>query len=361
MNTEAKVQAPGKTDDTRIVEMKELLPPAQLINEYPITAEATATVLKFRSAIQNILRGTDDRLLIITGPCSIHDPAAALDYAARLKPLVDKYAKDLCIIMRVYFEKPRTTVGWKGLINDPGLDNSFRINDGLRLARDLLLQLGNQGIAAGTEYLDLISPQYIADLISWGAIGARTTESQCHRELASGLSCPVGFKNGTSGNIQIAIDAVGSAAHPHHFLSVTKEGHSAIFQTAGNPDCHLILRGGKHPNYDPESISEAVKKLEKAGLRTGVVVDCSHANSGKDHLRQATVCRDLAGQISAGTREIVGLMLESHLVGGNQKWEGNESPVYGQSITDACMDWETTEDLLAELATAVQERRQTKS
>jgi 3-deoxy-7-phosphoheptulonate synthase len=357
MKTEPQATVSGKTDDTRIVAMKELLPPAQLIREYPITPEATATVLKFRSAIQDILRGKDDRLIVITGPCSIHDTAAALDYAARLRPLVDRYEQDLCIIMRVYFEKPRTTVGWKGLINDPGLDNSFRINDGLRLARDLLLKLGNQGIAAGTEYLDLISPQYIADLISWGAIGARTTESQCHRELASGLSCPVGFKNGTSGNIQIAIDAVGSAAHPHHFLSVTKEGHSAIFQTAGNPDCHLILRGGKHPNYDPESIGDTVKKLEKAGLPTGVVVDCSHANSGKDHVRQAIVCRDLAGQISTGNHNIVGLMLESHLVAGTQKWEGNEAPVYGQSITDACMDWDTTDGLLAELAEAVRRRR----
>ena len=361
MNTQANNTNTGKTDDTRIVEMKELLPPAQLIREFPITPEATATVLKFRSAIQQILRGEDDRLLVIAGPCSIHDPEAALDYASRLKPLISAYEKDLSIIMRVYFEKPRTTVGWKGLINDPGLDNSFRINDGLRLARNLLLQLANQGVAAGTEYLDLISPQYIADLISWGAIGARTTESQCHRELASGLSCPVGFKNGTSGNTQIAIDAVGSAAHPHHFLSVTKEGHSAIFQTAGNPDCHLILRGGKHPNYDPESISDAVNKLEKAGLPTGVLVDCSHANSGKDHVRQATVCRDLAGQIASGNHHIAGLMLESHLVGGSQKLIEGQKPMYGQSITDACMDWDTTDVLLGELAEAVQQRRSAQS
>jgi 3-deoxy-7-phosphoheptulonate synthase len=260
--------------------------------------------------------------------------------------------------MRVYFEKPRTTVGWKGLINDPGIDDSFRINDGLRLARSLLLQLADQGVASGTEYLDMISPQYIADLVSWGAIGARTTESQCHRELASGLSCPVGFKNGTGGNIQIAVDAVGSASHSHHFLSVTKEGHSAIFQTAGNPDCHVILRGGsKHPNYDPESIRETVEKLQKAKLRTGIVVDCSHANSGKDHVRQVTVCRDVAGQVGSGEKNIVGVMIESHLMAGAQKQVPGKPLVYGQSITDACMGWEDTAALLDELAEGVRKRR----
>ncbi len=347
------------TDDTRIVAMKELSPPEQVIDDFPITEAATRTVLSARGAIQNILRGEDDRLLVIVGPCSIHDPAAALDYAARLLPLGQALAADLLVVMRVYFEKPRTTVGWKGLINDPGLDDSFRINDGLRAARQLLLTLADRGVPAGTEFLDLISPQYIADLVSWGAIGARTTESQCHRELASGLSCPVGFKNGTGGTIQIAVDAVGSAAHSHHFLSVTKQGHSAIFQTAGNPDCHVILRGGsRHPNYDPESIAETAERLEKAGLRPAIVVDCSHANSAKDPARQATVCRDLAGQVAGGTRAVVGLMLESHLVAGAQKLQPGRPLVYGQSITDACMGWDTTVELLQELAGAVRARRQ---
>ncbi|MEY3659278.1 MAG: 3-deoxy-7-phosphoheptulonate synthase [Pseudohongiellaceae bacterium] len=347
------------TDDTRIVAMKELSPPEQVIDDFPITEAATRTVLSARGAVQNILRGEDDRLLVIVGPCSIHDPAAALDYAARLLPLGQALAKDLLVVMRVYFEKPRTTVGWKGLINDPGLDDSFRINDGLRAARQLLLTLADRGMPAGTEFLDLISPQYIADLVSWGAIGARTTESQCHRELASGLSCPVGFKNGTGGTIQIAVDAVGSAAHSHHFLSVTKQGHSAIFQTAGNPDCHVILRGGsRHPNYDPESIAETAERLEKAGLRPAIVVDCSHANSGKDPARQATVCRDLAGQVAGGTRAVVGLMLESHLVAGAQKLQPGKPLVYGQSITDACMGWDTTVELLQDLADAVRARRQ---
>ena len=346
------------TDDTRIVAMKELSSPQQVINELPITDAATNTVLKARTEIQKVLRGEDDRLIVIVGPCSIHDPAAALDYARRLQQQIPKFEKDLLIIMRVYFEKPRTTVGWKGLINDPRLDDSYQINDGLRLARKLLLELANMGIPSGTEFLDLISPQYIADLVSWGAIGARTTESQCHRELASGLSCPVGFKNGTGGTIQIAVDAVGSAAHPHHFLSVTKAGHSAIFQTAGNKDCHVILRGGsRHPNYDPESIAETSERLEKAGLRPAVVVDCSHANSGKDPARQGTVCRDLAGQIGSGSRTIVGLMLESHLVAGTQKLVPGKPLTYGQSITDACMGWETTTELLDVLADAVRKRR----
>jgi 3-deoxy-7-phosphoheptulonate synthase len=346
------------TDDLRISAMKELLPPSQLINELPLTAQATDTVLATRTAIQKILRGEDDRLLVIAGPCSIHDIKAALEYAGRLQQQIAKHKKDLCIIMRVYFEKPRTTVGWKGLINDPGLDDSFRINDGLRLARSLLLQLADQGVASGTEYLDMISPQYIADLVSWGAIGARTTESQCHRELASGLSCPVGFKNGTGGNIQIAIDAVGSASHSHHFLSVTKEGHSAIFQTAGNPDCHVILRGGsKHPNYDPENIRETSEKLQKAKLRPAIVVDCSHANSGKDHVRQVTVCKDVAGQVGAGEKHIVGVMIESHLVAGMQKQVAGQPLTYGQSITDACMGWDDTVMLLEELAEGVRKRR----
>ena len=346
------------TDDTRIVAMKELSSPRQVIDELPITAAATTTVLSTRTAIQNILRGEDKRLLVIAGPCSIHDPAAALDYASRLQTQIKHFEQELLIIMRVYFEKPRTTVGWKGLINDPGLDDSFRINDGLRLARKLLLELADRGIASGTEFLDLISPQYIADVVSWGAIGARTTESQCHRELASGLSCPVGFKNGTGGTIQIAVDAVGSAAHPHHFLSVTKEGHSAIFQTAGNPDCHVILRGGsRHPNYDPESIAETTERLEKSGLKPAIVVDCSHANSGKDPARQAVVCRDLASQIAAGSTAIVGLMLESHLVAGAQKLVSGKPLTYGQSITDACMGWNETVELFEVLANAVRQSR----
>jgi 3-deoxy-7-phosphoheptulonate synthase len=346
------------TDDTRIVAMKELLSPQQLIQEYPITVQAENTVLSARSALQKILHDEDDRIFVITGPCSIHDPKAALEYAARLKPLMEKYKDQLCIVMRVYFEKPRTTVGWKGLINDPGMDDSFRINDGLRLARNLLLELANMGVPSGTEYLDLISPQYIADLISWGAIGARTTESQVHRELASGLSCPVGFKNGTGGSIQLAVDAVSSASRSHHFLSVTKEGRSAIFQTTGNPDCHIILRGGsRHPNYDPASIQETTELMQKAGLNPSIVVDCSHANSGKDPDRQAIVCRDVAGQIANGSTSIVGIMLESNLVAGTQKLVPGKPLTYGQSVTDACMSWEVTDELLQELADAVDKKR----
>lgn len=345
------------TDDLRIVAMKQLLSPQQLISEFPLSDKASTTVAETRTAIQDILHGRDDRLLVISGPCSIHDPEAAIDYAKRLLLPLQKLNKNLLVVMRVYFEKPRTTVGWKGLINDPNLDNSFQINEGLRKARKLLLELATMGIPAATEYLDLISPQYVADLISWGAIGARTTESQCHRELASGLSCPVGFKNGTSGNIQIAIDAIGSAIHPHHFLSVTKDGHSAIFQTAGNPDCHLILRGGKHTNYDPESIKDAADKMQKAGLNPAIIVDCSHANSGKDPERQLIVCQDVAGQIANGESSIKGIMLESHLLAGNQKVVAGEPLTYGQSITDACMGWEDTEILLSTLAEAVAKRR----
>lgn len=346
------------TDDIRILEMKELLSPEQLLQEFPITETASETVYNARSDIQKILHGKDDRAFVVVGPCSIHDPEAALDYARHLIKPLQALRKDLVIIMRVYFEKPRTTVGWKGLINDPKLDDSFQINEGLRQARKLLLELANMGIPTGTEYLDLISPQYVADLISWGAIGARTTESQCHRELASGLSCPVGFKNGTGGDLQIAIDAIGSATQPHHFLSVTKAGHSAIFQTAGNADCHLILRGGgKHTNYDPESIQNAAEKMTSTGINSAIVVDCSHANSGKDPDRQIIVCRDVAGQIANGSKNITGLMLESHLVAGNQKVIPGQELTYGQSITDACMGWEDTDDLLVELAAAVEKRR----
>lgn len=346
------------TDDLRIVAMKELSSPDELLQEYPLSEKASETVTRTRAAIQDILHGRDDRLLVIVGPCSIHDPDAAIEYARRLLTPLQALRDDLLIAMRVYFEKPRTTVGWKGLINDPDLDGSFRINEGLRKARHLLLQLAEMGMPTGTEYLDLISPQYIADLVSWGAIGARTTESQCHRELASGLSCPVGFKNGTSGNIQIAIDAVGSAMRPHQFLSVTKQGHSAIFETSGNPDCHIILRGGKHPNYDPASIQQTVEKSQKAGINPALVIDCSHANSGKDHERQAVVCRDVAGTVAGGETHVAGLMLESHLVGGTQKVVPGKALTYGQSITDACMAWSDTEALLQELATAVRKRRQ---
>ena len=346
------------TDDLRIVAMKELLSPEQLHQQLPITDKASETVANTRSAIQDILHGRDDRLLVVAGPCSIHDPEAAMAYAKNIIKPMQELNKDLLIVMRVYFEKPRTTVGWKGLINDPYMDDSFQINEGLHRARKLLLDLADMGVPTGSEYLDLISPQYIADLISWGAIGARTTESQAHRELASGLSCPVGFKNGTGGNVQIAIDAIGSASHPHHFLSVTKQGHSAIFQTAGNDDCHIILRGGhKHTNYDPENIRDVSEKMEKAGLRPAIVVDCSHANSGKDPDRQVIVCRDVAGQIASGQKAIVGIMLESHLVAGSQKVVPGQDLVFGQSITDKCMGWEDTEVLLNELAAAVRKRR----
>ena len=297
--------------------------------------------------------------MVIVGPCSVHDPDAAREYASRLRPLIASLSNELCIVMRVYFEKPRTTVGWKGLINDPEMDQSFHINKGLRLARHLLLDLAEEGVPAGTEYLDLISPQYIADLISWGAIGARTTESQGHRELASGLSCPIGFKNSTDGSFNIAIDAVNAASRPHVFMSLTKKGHSAIFSTTGNTDCHIILRGGNDkPNYDSESIKNATGQLQKNGLRPVVMVDCSHANSNKDYRRQADVCRDIAGQVGSGEKRIIGVMMESHLVEGRQDVIKGQELTYGQSITDACIAWETTEVLLQELAEAVKQRRE---
>ncbi len=346
------------TDDLRIVGIQEVLPPAQLHEQLPITEPASETVFNARSATQAILHQRDDRLIVIIGPCSIHDPNAARDYANRLKPLMNELADDLHIIMRVYFEKPRSVVGWKGLINDPYLDGSFKINDGLHIARKLLLDLAEMGVPAATEYLDLISPQYIADLVSWGAIGARTTESQAHRELASGLSCPVGFKNATDGGLQIAVDACLSASKPHHFMSVTKTGHSAIFSTTGNPDCHVILRGGKQPNYDAGSINDAAEVIGRSGQPVRLMVDCSHANSGKNHIQQETVCRDVAAQVAAGDARIVGLMLESNLVGGRQNAEPGKPLVYGQSITDACMAWDDSEPLLRELAAAVRARRQ---
>ena len=346
-----------KTDDVRIAGIQEVIPPAELHAEFPIDEHASETVYQNREAIHKILHGEDDRLVVVVGPCSIHDPDAAREYAQRLKPLIEELSHDLCIVMRVYFEKPRTTVGWKGLINDPDMDESFRINKGLRLARGLLLDLARSGIPAGTEFLDLISPQYIADLVSWGAVGARTTESQGHRELASGLSCPIGFKNSTDGGFKIAIDAVHAASRPHVFMSLTKEGHSAIFSTRGNDDCHIILRGGKEPNYDAASVQNAAEQLEKSGLRSSLMVDCSHANSNKDYNRQIDVCRDVAKQVSQGDKRIMGVMLESHLVEGRQDVVEGKELTYGQSVTDACISWESTEVLLRELAAAVKARR----
>ncbi len=350
-----------KTDDLRIMGIKEVIAPAALHDELTITDKASRCVFTARTAVQKILHGKDDRLLAIVGPCSIHDPIAAHEYAERLMALRDTLADDLMIIMRVYFEKPRTTVGWKGLINDPYLDGSFRINKGVRIARKLLLDLNEAGMPAGTEYLDPISPQYVADLVSWGAIGARTTESQVHRELASGMSCPIGFKNATNGGLQVAIDAVGSATNPHHFLSVTKAGKSAIFSTAGNQDCHIILRGGKGPNYSSQAINEAANLLETSGLAPRVMVDCSHANSFKQHEKQVDVGRSIADQLSGGDMRIFGVMVESHLVAGRQDARPGTELTYGQSITDACMGWEETEDLLHMLARAVHRRRHLKT
>ncbi len=347
-----------RTDDLRISGLRELITPQELHAELSITEQAAKTVFETREQIHRILHGKDDRLLAVVGPCSIHDTKAALEYARRLMPVREALARQVLIVMRVYFEKPRTTVGWKGLINDPDLDGSFEINKGLRLARGLLLDLNHMGMPAGTEYLDVISPQYVADLISWGAIGARTTESQVHRELASGLSCPVGFKNGTGGNVQIAVDAIRSASQPHHFLSVTKGGHSAIFSTSGNRDCHVILRGGgASTNYDPDSINEAAKRLENAGLPARMMIDCSHANSRKQHQNQVEVGRVLAHQIASGDHRIVGVMIESHLVAGRQDVIAGKPLAYGQSITDACLGWEDTHPLLMTLAQAVGARR----
>ena len=347
-----------ETDNLRIKGIQELISSQALLDELPVSEAASDTVFNTRTAIQDILHGDDDRLLVVVGPCSIHDVDAALEYAKKLAEARDKYADDLLIVMRVYFEKPRTTVGWKGLINDPDMDDSFKINKGVRLARELLLKLADQGIPAGVEFLDLISPQYLADLVSWGAIGARTTESQGHRELASGLSCPVGFKNGTGGSIKIAVDAVGAAHHPHHFLSLTKEGESAIFATEGNRDTHIILRGGANgPNYDADSVAGAVALLEQAQLSGRLMIDFSHANSRKQHKKQLEVGDDVAGQISAGSRAVFGVMIESHLKEGNQKLVPGVEPEYGVSITDACLHWEDTEKLLGTLAHAVAERR----
>ncbi len=352
----------SETDDERIKDITVLPPPDHLIRFFPIRGTPVeALISSTRKSIRRIINGKDDRLLVIVGPCSIHDPEAALDYARRLKPLRDKYADTLEVVMRVYFEKPRTTVGWKGLINDPYLDESYRIDEGLRIARQLLIDINRLGLPAGSEFLDVISPQYIADLISWGAIGARTTESQVHRELASGLSAPIGFKNGTDGNIRIATDAIQAAARGHHFLSVHKNGQVAIVHTDGNKDCHVILRGGKAPNYDAASVAAACADLEAAKLPATLMVDCSHANSLKQHEKQLDVARDVATQIAGGSRRVFGVMVESHIQAGAQKFTPGKDDVtaltYGQSITDACLGWEGSEALLQILDDAVRARR----
>jgi 3-deoxy-7-phosphoheptulonate synthase len=346
------------TDDLRIRELKELNTPEQVMREVPRTLTATRIVMAARNAIHGILNGTDDRLLVIVGPCSIHDPIAALEYATRLAALRERLAARLEIVMRVYFEKPRTIVGWKGLINDPDLDGSFDINKGLHLARSVLSAVNNLGLPAGTEFLDVTTPQYIADLVAWAAIGARTTESQIHRELASGLSCPVGFKNGTDGNVRIAADAVKSASHPHHFMAVTKRGRSAIAATHGNDDCHIILRGGSRPNFDQASVDAAAAELTRAGVSHRIMIDASHANSGKKPENQPLVVADIARQISSGEPRIMGVMIESNLVAGRQDPLPGAALTYGQSITDGCIDWTATVSALSLLADAVQARRE---
>ena len=351
------MNAQHATDDVRIRAMKELSPPSHLIREFPLRERPAQLVYETRQSIHRILHGMDDRLLVVVGPCSIHDTKAAMEYARRLAGERERLKDRLEIVMRVYFEKPRTTVGWKGLINDPGLDNSFDINRGLRLARELLVEINELDLPAGTELLDMITPQYVADLISWGAIGARTTESQVHRELASGLSCPVGFKNGTDGNVRIALDAIKAASQPHHFLSVTKGGHSAIVSTNGNEDCHLILRGGKAPNYDRASIDAACREAGSAALACRLMVDASHGNSQKKHENQLAVARDLAEQLADGESRIFGVMVESHLVAGRQDLQIGRALVYGQSVTDACLGWEDTIAALDTLAEGVAERR----
>lgn len=349
----------SRTDDVRIGKLDPLISPAVLSYYLPISEKASEVVSAARQGCEDIMKGADDRLLVVVGPCSIHDTKAAIEYAHKLKPLADKYKGDLQIVMRVYFEKPRTTVGWKGLINDPHLDGSFDINRGLRIARELLLELNEIGMPSATEFLDTISPQYVADLISYGAIGARTTESQIHRELASGLSMPVGFKNGTGGSIQIALDAIQAAQGSHHFLSVSKEGVSAIVTTTGNDACHIILRGSSQgPNFDVDSVNAVAERLKEKGLPEQMMVDCSHGNSKKDYRNQPAVVSDLCGQIASGSKAVAAVMIESHLVEGAQKLNSDlEKMTYGQSVTDQCIGWDATEDLLAELATAVQTRR----
>jgi 3-deoxy-7-phosphoheptulonate synthase len=346
------------TEDLRIQWTKVVLPPVFLEEQLPETDNTTATIFNARLDIARILNRQDDRLLVLVGPCSIHDTKAAREYAALLKSAIDELSQDLRIVMRVYFEKPRTIVGWKGLINDPYLDESYKINDGLRMARHLMLDLAEMGVPTGTEFLDMISPQYIAGLVSWGAIGARTTESQVHRELVSGISCPVGFKNATSGDVQVAIDAILSAAHSHTFLGHSKHGQSAIFVTSGNPDCHIILRGGRDMvNYTATHVADTVALMQKASVKPRIMIDCSHANSNKDYTRQALVCQDVASQVAAGNRNIIGVMIESNLVAGAQKLVPGKPLVYGKSITDGCIDWPETHTLLAELAAAVRKRR----
>ena len=353
----------SQTDDEHVVDMVLLPPPEHLIRFFPIAGTPVESLIAAtRESIRRIMRRDDDRLLVIMGPCSIHDPLAAVEYARRLKAERERFAGTLEIVMRVYFEKPRTTVGWKGLINDPYLDETYRIDEGLRIGRQLLLEINKLGMPAGSEFLDVISPQYLGDLIAWGAIGARTTESQVHRELASGLSAPIGFKNGTDGNIKVAIDAIQAAARPHHFLSVHKNGQVAIVETRGNVDCHLILRGGKAPNYDVQSIAAACQEIESAKLPCTLMIDCSHANSGKLHARQIDVARDVAAQLAAGSRCIFGVMVESHLEAGAQKFvAGKDDPaglVYGQSITDACLGWDDSVRTLELLSEAVVARRE---
>ncbi len=344
------------TDDVRIDELRPLIPPAILMEEIVASDATIDAIARVRREIGDVLHGRDDRLLMVVGPCSIHDPNAALDYAARLKKAADQYIDDLLVVMRTYFEKPRTTVGWKGLINDPNLDGSFDINHGLRIARGLLRDVAELGLPTGSEFLDPISPQFVADLVSWAAIGARTTESQVHRELASGLSMPVGFKNGTRGTIQIAVDAVGAARNPHHFLSVTKQGLSAIVSTKGNWDCHIILRGGREPNYNEESVVDATGLLEKAGLDPRLMVDCSHGNSGKDPKRQPAVAKAVCQQIKSGSTKVFGVMVESFLAEGRQDNNGGDLN-YGQSITDACLSWDETVPLFESFAKAIRKRR----
>jgi len=345
------------TDDLRIKEIKELVPPAHVFREYPVSSRAAQTTYSARQTIHRILHGADDRLLVIIGPCSIHDYAAAMEYAKKLVKEAGRHANDLVVLMRVYFEKPRTTVGWKGLINDPRMDNTFRINEGIRLARKILLEINELDLPCATEFLDTITPQYTADLIAWGAIGARTTESQVHRELASGLSCPVGFKNGTDGNMRIAVDAIRSANSPHHFLSVTKSGHTAIVSTMGNEDCHVILRGGKSPNFDAASVDAACEEIAKAGLAARLMVDFSHGNSRKQYKLQMEVCDSVAEQMAAGDERIVGVMVESHLVEGRQDLSPDKPLTYGQSVTDACIGWDDSVAVLEKLAAAVRARR----
>jgi 3-deoxy-7-phosphoheptulonate synthase len=348
---------PYRTDDVRIQDTRELTTPRTLLDEFPLDTESAHLIYDTRHHIHRILHAHDDRLVVIAGPCSIHDTVAAVDYAGRLRELAQAYQGKLLLLMRVYFEKPRTTIGWKGLINDPFLDNSFQINEGLRRARKLLVDVNHLGLPAGTEFLDMITPQYIGDMISWGAIGARTTESQVHRELASGLSCPVGFKNGTDGNVRVAIDAARAARESHHFLSVTKAGHSAIICTKGNKDCHLILRGGKLPNFDEESVDTALLALRNVKLPDRIMIDCSHANSMKNYRLQSAVARNIANQVGNGQRGIFGVMIESNIVAGRQDLKPGQELVYGQSITDSCIDLNETREILDLLAEAVEHRR----